>query len=86
MKDVPPYTIAGSVPLRYEGVNIVGLRRRGFTDEQINSIKKAYDTIYKSGLNVSDGIKEIKESHDLTKEIQNIITFIESSERGIVRG
>ena len=53
-KDVPPYTLVGRDPLSYAGINIVGLRRRGFSAEQIRNIKDMYDIIYNSGMNVSD--------------------------------
>lgn len=86
VKDLPPYILAGGYPLKYEGINVVGLRRRGFTNEQINNIRNVYDEIYNSPLNVSDAIKKIKDSFEMTDEIRNIISFIESSERGIVRG
>jgi UDP-N-acetylglucosamine acyltransferase len=59
-KDVPPFITAGHEPLRYEGLNLIGLRRRGFSDEAIKSISNAYDVIYRSGLNVSDGIRALK--------------------------
>lgn len=86
VKDVPPYIVAGSVPLRYEGINIVGLRRRGFTNEQISTIKNVYYKIYNSGLNVSDAVKVINDSFEITQEVQNILDFIKASERGLLRG
>lgn len=85
-KDVPPYILAGEHPLRYEGINLLGLRRRGFTNEQIKNIKEAYDLIYKSGLNVSDGVKKIKEKGEVPDEVKVILDFIEKSTRGIIRG
>ena len=57
-KDVPPYALAGRKPLSYAGINIVGLRRRGFTSEQITTIKEIYNVIYQSNLNVSDACKK----------------------------
>ncbi|MBS1513740.1 MAG: acyl-ACP--UDP-N-acetylglucosamine O-acyltransferase [Bacteroidetes bacterium] len=84
-KDVPPFITAGHDPLRFEGLNLVGLKRRGFSDEAIKSISGAYDVIYKSGLNVSDGIKKLREGN-ITKEVETIIKFIEGSTRGIIRG
>lgn len=86
VKDVPPYTIVGGMPLRYEGVNNVGLKRRGFTNEQLDSIKKTYDAIYHSGLNVSDAVKKVNETFEITAEVKNILDFINASNRGIVRG
>lgn len=86
VKDLPPYILVGGFPLRYEGINVVGLRRRGFTNVQINNIRNAYSEIYNSKLNVSDALKKIRETFELTPEISDIINFIESSERGIVKG
>ena len=86
VKDIPPYILAGSEPLKYEGVNIVGLRRKGFTNEQIGNIRDAYDTIYRSGLNVSDAVKKIKSEMQMTDEVNEILKFIENSNRGILRG
>jgi len=86
VKDVPPYVTVGGTPLRYEGVNNVGLRRRGFSNEQLESIKKVYDALYHSGLNISDAVKKIKESFEITSEVKNILDFIQASNRGIVKG
>lgn len=86
VKDVPPYILAGNIPLKFEGVNIVGLRRRGFTNGQIKNIKEAYDMIYKSGLNVSDAVKKISENPEIPEEVNIILKFIERSDRGIIRG
>ena len=84
VKDVPPYIIAGSNPMKYEGVNVIGLKRRGFTQEQIDSIKEFYRLLYKSGLNISDAVKEIKYVQPQSKETDLIIEFISKSTRGIL--
>jgi UDP-N-acetylglucosamine acyltransferase len=86
VKDVPPYIVAGNLPLRYEGVNIIGLKRRGFTNEQIRNIKNIYDAIYKSGLNVSDAVARVKKDCPMSNEAEVILDFIEGSTRGIIRG
>jgi UDP-N-acetylglucosamine acyltransferase len=83
-KDVPPYITAGNDPLRYEGLNSIGLRRRNFTNEQINHIKDIYDILYRSGLNVSDAVKKIKESPEITPETKVILDFIARSNKGII--
>jgi len=84
VKDVPPYITAGNMPLKYEGLNLIGLRRRGFSNNQINKIDYIYNKIYKSGLNISMAINELKKEKNLTEEQKEIINFIESSERGII--
>lgn len=83
--DVPPYIIVGREPARYCGLNIVGLRRRGFTNDTINNIRNAYRHIYESENNVSTGIAMIKENIPSCPEIDYIVNFIEKeSERGII--
>ncbi len=83
-KDVPPYVSAARLPLSFEGLNVVGLRRRGFTTETIDLITKAYMLLYDSNLNVSQAVARIKIELPQTPEIQNIITFIANSKRGII--
>lgn len=84
-KDVPPYVLAGKRPLSFEGVNVIGLRRRGYTNEQIERIRDIYRVIYHSGLNVSDACKKIEEEFEETPEKRVILDFIASSKRGIIR-
>jgi UDP-N-acetylglucosamine acyltransferase len=83
-QDVPPYAIAGRDPVRYSGINIVGLKRHGFSNELIELIHEAYRLLYSKGLR-SEGIDEIKKNLQVTKEIQYIIDFVEASQRGIIR-
>lgn len=84
-KDVPPYVLAGKLPLSYCGLNIVGLRRRGFTLEQIDRIKNIYNVIYHSGLNVTEACKKIEAEFEESVEKRTILDFINRSERGIIR-
>ena len=84
-KDVPPYIIVGREPARYSGLNIIGLRRRGFSNEAIKSVHEAYRQIYESGTIVSTALARIKESCNITPEVENVLNFIEKvSERGII--
>lgn len=83
-KDIPPYIMAGREPIRYAGINIVGLRRRGFSNELIEHIHEAYRLLYSKGV-LSEGIDEIRKNLQITPEIQYIIDFVQSSERGIIR-
>jgi UDP-N-acetylglucosamine acyltransferase len=85
-KDIPPYIRAGREPIVFEGLNSVGLRRRGFSPTAIELIEKAYVLLYQSKLNVSQAIVRIKEELEQTPEIQNIVNFITDSKRGIIRG
>lgn len=84
-KDIPPYIIAGRDPIAYSGINTVGLRRRGFSNELIEKIHDAYRIIYQSGLNTTDALTKIEEEIEKSPEINYIIDFIRSSERGIIK-
>ena len=83
-QDIPHYIIAGKEPTKYCGINLVGLRRRGFSNELIESIHEAYRLLYSKGV-LKEGIEEIKKNLQITPEIQYIIDFVESSKRGIIR-
>ncbi|MBR1526192.1 MAG: acyl-ACP--UDP-N-acetylglucosamine O-acyltransferase [Prevotella sp.] len=83
-QDIPPYIIAGKEPIRYASINIIGLRRRGFSNEQIEQLHEAYRLLYSKGI-LSEGIEEIKKTLSITKEIQHVIDFVSSSKRGIIR-
>jgi len=85
VKDIPPYTLIGRTPPRVEGVNKVGLRRRGFSQELIQEIEKFYDTILFSGMNNRDGIAKFQERESISKEVLDCIEFIRNSTRGILR-
>jgi UDP-N-acetylglucosamine acyltransferase len=85
-KDVPPYTKAAREPLSYEGVNSIGLRRRGFTPEKIAEIQEIYRTLYLRGNNNATALAKIEAEMPATKERDEIISFIKSSDRGIMKG
>ena len=85
-KDIPPYTLIGRDPIVYCGINIVGLRRRGFTNQQVYLIQDIYRTLYTRGLNNSDALKAIETEYEPSEERDLILNFIKSSKRGIVRG
>ncbi len=85
-KDIPPYITAGREPITYSGVNVIGLKRRGFTNEQIGTIQEVYRVLYQSGLNNSDAVKQIESTLPGSEERDNILSFISSSQRGIIRG
>ena len=84
-KDIPPYIIAGHFPLSYGGVNRIGLRRRGFTPEQIEEIHSIYRIIYQGTLNITDACAKIEEEFKASVDRDNIINFIRSSKRGIIK-
>ena len=84
VQDVPPYILAADHPLRFIGVNIVGLKRRGIDKEDRRLIKEAYKIFFRSGLNRKTALEKIKLDFPETKVIQNILQFMNHSERGII--
>ncbi|MDX1905183.1 MAG: acyl-ACP--UDP-N-acetylglucosamine O-acyltransferase [Thermonemataceae bacterium] len=85
-KDIPPFVKAGREPVSYAGVNSLGLRRRGFSNEQIILIQNIYRVVFQQGYNTTDAVKKVKEEFGNSEEREIILGFIESSERGIIRG
>jgi len=83
-QDIPPYIIAGKEPTRYCGINLIGLRRRGFSNETIEQIHDTYRIIYANGI-IKDGIQEARAKYPCVKEVEYICSFIENSKRGIIR-
>lgn len=83
-QDIPPFVMAGKEPIRFAGVNLVGLRRRGLSNDLIQLIHEAYRLLYSKGI-LAEGIEEIKKNLQITPEIQYIIDFVSSSKRGIIR-
>ncbi len=83
-KDIPPYCMAARYPIAYEGVNKVGLHRRGYTSEQIDAIADVYRTIYDSGLNITQSLEAV-DKLTASPERDVIVNFVKGSTRGIVR-
>jgi UDP-N-acetylglucosamine acyltransferase len=84
-KDIPPYIRAAGYPLQVSGLNLIGLKRHGFSHESISHLKAAYRILFRSQLNVSQAVERIKDELEPTNEIQTILDFIEKSKRGIIR-
>lgn len=85
-KDVPPYTKAGREPLSFAGINSVGLRRRGFTNEKIAEIQEIYRYIFLKGLNNSKALDLVELEMTPSKERDEIINFFRNSDRGVMKG
>jgi UDP-N-acetylglucosamine acyltransferase len=85
-KDVPPFTKAAREPLSYAGVNSLGLRRRGFSSENIALIQEVYRYLFLNSMNNSKALEEIEVNLPATKERDEILNFIRSSERGVMKG
>jgi len=84
-KDIPPYMLCGGRPAVVLGINVVGLRRMGISSDIRDEIKNAYKFLYRSSLNVSQALKEMKKQLK-SQEIKHLIEFIEASKRGICDG
>jgi UDP-N-acetylglucosamine acyltransferase len=85
-KDVPPFVKAGREPLSYAGINSVGLRRRGFSNEAIYGVQEMYRHIYQSDMNISNALNFIESNMPQTPERDLVVNFIRSSKRGIMKG
>lgn len=85
-KDIPPYIKAAREPMAYTGVNSIGLRRRGFSNQKIRELQEIYRIIYLSGNNVSKALDIIELECPPSDERDEISNFIRNSERGIMKG
>lgn len=85
-KDIPPFIKAAREPLTFAGVNSVGLRRRGYSDSEVREIEDIYRLLYVQNNNISKGIEAIKESMAETEIRKEILDFVVSSDKGIIRG
>ncbi|MCL4130240.1 UNVERIFIED_CONTAM: hypothetical protein GTU68_063571 [Idotea baltica] len=85
-KDIPPYVKAAREPISFAGTNRIGLQRRGFSDANVEDIAKIYRILFKSGLNTSNALEKIKAEMNGSIHSQEIVEFIKSSQKGIMRG
>jgi UDP-N-acetylglucosamine acyltransferase len=85
LQDVPPFVLASGNPSAPYGINSEGLKRRDFSSADIMAIKRAYKTLYKSGLSLDDAIASIRLQLDEHAELRPLVDFLSTSERGIIR-
>lgn len=85
-KDVPPYVKAAREPLSYVGVNSIGLRRRGFTNKEINHIQQIYRLLFVKGYNTRDAIRVIETTIDASPHRQAVLQFLTAADRGLMKG
>src|SRR3977135_1475657 len=85
VQDVPPFMIADGNPAEIRGVNLVGLERKGFTPERVKLIKEAFRLIYRSKYNTKQALEAVRKELPASAEINQIVEFIEQTERGIIR-
>ena len=82
-RDVPPYVLADGHRAEIVGLNVIGLRRNGFSQEQRNAIKRAYRLVYRSGLRLADALQRLRDEAP-TDEVRRIVRFIDASKRGLL--
>lgn len=85
-KDVPPYILAAGSPLRYFGLNVIGLRRRGFSPEARTALKQAYQILFVGRLILADAVRQIRDQFADQEEVRNVLDFIGQSKRGLLPG
>ncbi|MBI4634613.1 MAG: acyl-ACP--UDP-N-acetylglucosamine O-acyltransferase [Deltaproteobacteria bacterium] len=84
-KDIPPFVTASGNHAKLYGLNMIGLRRRGFTDETINALKRAYRIVFRSSLLLNIAMAKVKQEVKDLPEVRQFLKFIENSERGVCR-
>lgn len=84
-QDVPPYCLVNGNRAHLIGLNVVGLRRRGFTAEQMSLIKRAYRTLFHEGLPLKEALDKLQQEGPPTPEVAHLVEFIAASQRGICR-
>jgi len=84
-RDIPPYVLVGGQPTKPHGINAVGLERKGFSQDTIRQIKKAYKIVFKSGLKLEDAIGALEEMAEETAEIHCLADFLKQTQRSILR-
>ena len=85
LQDVPPYLMAAGNTAQPYGINVEGLKRRGFSADALLSLKRAYRTLYKSGLRLEEARAKLVEAAQTQPEIQLFVDFLDLSRRGIIR-
>jgi UDP-N-acetylglucosamine acyltransferase len=83
-RDVPPYTMAVGNRAKLVGLNLVGLKRSGFADTTLQSLRQSFEILFTSGLNLKEAVAQVREDIPPIPEIQHLLWFVESSERGLV--
>lgn len=84
-RDVPPYTMAAGYRAEPRGINVEGLRRHGFTAEEISAVRQAYKLIYRSDLRLEEALQQMRELAEVYPRVEHLRAFLASNERGIIR-
>jgi UDP-N-acetylglucosamine acyltransferase len=83
-KDIPPYTMAVGNPLKPVDINKIGLSRRGFSEDQIKTIRRAYKTLFRSDMNMTDALAALDDMGELGPDVDHLKNFIRTSDRGVI--
>jgi UDP-N-acetylglucosamine acyltransferase len=84
-QDIPPYTVAQGDRAKTVGLNLIGLKRRGFSEDTIRGIKKAYRLVFRAGLRLEEALDKIDVELEMSPELDHFVSFIKNSQRGIAR-
>jgi len=84
-QDLPPYTLCEGNRAKSHGLNLVGLKRAGFTEETISALKQAYRIIFRNHTPIHKAVAQVRSEVPLLPEVEHLLTFIESSQRGVAR-
>lgn len=84
-QDIPPYTVAQGDRAKPIGLNLIGLKRRGFSEDTVRGLKQAYRLLFRSGLRMEEALTRIEQELTMNPELQHLLTFIKNSQRGIAR-
>jgi UDP-N-acetylglucosamine acyltransferase len=85
-RDVPPYMrAAGGYRAHLYGLNTIGLKRQGFTNDRISALKQAYEILFRSGLMMAEALKRVREEFKGQPDVQEVVAFVEGTKRGICK-
>lgn len=85
VQDAPPFFIADGNPAQVRGVNVVGLQRRGFTEEDLKALRRAYKILYDRSLNTTQAVDKVKEEVGANAHVGTLLEFVHTSQRGVIR-
>jgi len=84
-QDIPPYTVAQGDRAKTIGLNLIGLKRRGFAEDTVRGLKQAYRLLFRAGLRMEEALARIEQELAMTPELQHFLDFVKGSKRGIAR-
>lgn len=84
-QDIPPYTVAQGDRAKTIGLNLIGLKRRGFAEDTVRGLKQAYRLLFRAGLRMEEALSRIEQELAMTPELEHFLAFIKASQRGIAR-